>query len=977
MRKLAKLVLLTLSLVLLAGSLFTFTACGDKTSAEVKEVISAIEELPSVEEISLTDRRAVQNARSDYNALKNADKEQVTNLDRLVALEEQVKILLAIDGLTLSFVSDSAMLVEDIYTPQITGHIYNQIETTVVYALKDAGATGAVLADGKVTVTDCGSFTIEATVSYKGCNIAKTAEWNVEVGVAVSGTVSFAEWLNAGNDYTGVTVTIGEHTVPVNADGTWTSVSQYGNREIIVESPCYVAKSREVTVSEGQTELGNFELALYKVENTTGSGFIAYDWENQGYQTQVRGQFNTVFSGMKVPAGESFMFSIEVFETTAGTGNRFGASFLGAGENNGIGLLFFTHTANARFQYFNPVTSYTDAHDASIAGFVKGEMIPLPAGPMKLTYYRIKDGETFRWYTAVEIDGKKHMSEVDVEGGKKALSGLDAQEIIIGVGGPDLYDGNNVTWKNPTLIVGDTADDFMKYTATVTLDRDESDNDSTAVLSSEAFVFGNEVTLTVTPKAKEGAAAYVITEATLNGADILAELVDHRNGQFTYQINYTSDYPDHKLEFYIKIERVMDLETPVIVGPEKVAYTTEHKEQVLYFDITGLGTIDVSMEADQSAANYITWDSEHDCLNIADGLSKGTYTVTLTADNGAEAGPAVHTLKIYVESPYTDSALEANELGVFDSDEYLRNAANDRAWNHFAVATELVEDDRAADGKALKVVNANTSVNNYVILYFARQDILRSQVKSVSVRMRGENLNTAGNAVWIRCGENPQQTFPASTFVSGEYVTITISNLAVLNAMAVDGYMSKMFIHFAGPVANPAAIYIDEITFVGDLYGDEALKGTNTLINFSEASLQNVVSEGHWNSNVFPVNSEIYNDEANGNSSVLKVTKQTATHGFVQIYFAQAGVLRENVASITITLRTEGITGLNVRTGEANSEGLRVDSTSDGYITVTVTNSATLNSMAVNGVMTALGLHFMGGENAAIYVSSIAYTSAV
>ena len=92
MRKLAKLVLLTLSLVLLAGSLFTFTACGDKTSAEVKEVISAIEELPSVEEISLTDRRAVQNARSDYNALKNADKEQVTNLDRLVALEEQVKI---------------------------------------------------------------------------------------------------------------------------------------------------------------------------------------------------------------------------------------------------------------------------------------------------------------------------------------------------------------------------------------------------------------------------------------------------------------------------------------------------------------------------------------------------------------------------------------------------------------------------------------------------------------------------------------------------------------------------------------------------------------------------------------------------------------------------------------------------------------------------------------------------------------------
>lgn len=966
MKKLTKLALLSGISVLMAGSALYFAACGDKTSAEVNDVIAAIEELPAVEELSLTDRRAVQNARSDYNALKNAEKEKVTNLDKLAALEEQVKTLLAIDGLTLSFVSDSAMLVTETYTPEITGYAYNQIETTVVYEIKDSGETGAVLNDGTITVTDCGTFTLGATVSYKNCNIVKTFEGDVEVGVAVTGTVSFAEGLNADDDYSDVTVTIGNYVVPVNADGTFTSVAQYGKQNIIVESSYYVAKTEEVTVSEGKTELGNFELALYKMENTTGSGFLEYDWEKQGYKTQTRGQFNATFNALKVPAGENFVFSIEVLETTAETGQRFGATFLGSEENNGIGLLFFTHATNGRFQYFNPVTSYTDAQDAGT-----NFNVPIPAGPMKLTYARIKDNDSFRWFAKIEVGGKTYMSEVTHPNGKAALAKLDAQEIVIGVGGPDLHDGHTVTWTNPTLLVGDAVDELLTYEAEVELVKDSTDEDSTAVLSKNSFKYGDDVTLTITPKAQDDTAAYMITEATLNGVDILNSLVNDQNGKYTYKIDFKTNYPDNKLSFYIKIEKSEAYAAPVIEGPDKIAYTSENKDQTIKFNITGLGTIKVEVEVSDKTVDYITWDGQKNCLNIAADLPKGTYTVTLTADNGSAEGVSTHTLEIYVEEPYTDSELKDNELGVFDSEEYLKNAANDSSWNKdFNVTTELVEDEKANDGKALKVTSSN-GANNYVIVYFARQDILRSQVKSVSVRLRGENLNTTGNAIWIRSGENPQQTFPVSTFTSGEYVTITISNLAVLNAMATDGRMTKMFIHFAGPDKTPA-IYIDEITFSGEFYTDETLKGENTLMTFDNESVKNVVNEGHWNSNIFPVNSEFYNDGDKG--TVLKVSQTVNDHGFVQIYFAQSGVRREDVASVQITLRGENLTGVNIRTTEANNVKYTEANNSADYITITVTNSATLDDMAVNGVMTALGIHFTG-KDAVLYISNISYTS--
>ena len=976
MKRWTKILLLAVFSAVLFGSVFYLSACSDKTSADASEVIAAIDELPSVEEISLTDRRAVQDARSDYNALKNADKEQVTNLDKLAALEEQIKTLLAIDGLTISLESEAAMLVSETYTPELTGYAYNNIETTVVYAIKDAGETGAVLSNGTITATGSGVFTLGATVTYKNCNITKTFEDDIEVGVAVTGTVSYAAELNAGNDYTGVTVTIGNYTVDVESDGSFTSVARYGEVEVSVESDLYVAEAKKVTVSDGDTDLGNFELSMYKVENATGMGFLGYDFENNTYRTSVRGQFNAVFSGLKVPAGEEFMFSIEIAETDGESGQRYGASF------NGIGLLLFTADNYSRFQYFNPVTGYTDADNAHTASLDPdgGTFVTNPR-PMKLIYYRVKDGDVFRWFTAIELDGKFYIAEVDTAGsgaklgGKATMATLDAEEISIGVGGPDKDDGQTVSWKNPTLVVGSEAVAALRYNASVNLVKDDGDTESTAVVSKPNFVYGDEVTLTITPKAAADGVVYGITEAKMNGQDILAELHNDQAGNYTYTINSKAEYPDNKITFDIKIEALASNPKPVINGPAKASFTADGKAHSVKFNITGFGQVEVTAASNDGAADYVSWNSESGSLDIAEGLPKGTYSVTITADNGSTDGNATHTLAIYVDTPYMDDSLEADELGVFDTEEYLQNAANDKSWNDFPVTAELVDDAKANDGKALKVASASEGVNNYVILYFARQDVLRSQVKSVSVRLRGEGLNASGNAIWIRCGENPQQTYPAATFAGGEYVTITIDNIAVLNAMAnSEGYMTKMFIHFAGPAEGTATIYVDEITFAGGLYTDDSLEGTNDLIDFNADSYANVVNAGHWNSNIFAVSSEIYDDSANGNDSVLKVSQTVKNHGFVQIYFAQSGVLRKDVASVQITLRGVNLTGLNARTTEAGSIGCDIKNVGE-YVTITVSDTAALDSMASNGVMTALGLHFMSnGTNAELYISEISYT---
>ena len=568
MRKKTKFSLLAVASVLSVGSMAFLSACGgEKTPEKVSDVIAAVNALPSVEQLSLSDKSKVKSARDKYNALKNADKGLVTNLDKLDALEAQVKILLAIDGLEMSFTSDTAMLVSDVYTPVLEGYAYNSIETTVVYELKDAGTTGAVYNDGMITVTDCGTFTVGASVSYKGCNIIKEAECNVEVGIEVSGTVSFAEGFE--EDFEDVTVTIGTHTVEVNPDGTWTSVTQYGDRVIYAESSNYIAQPKEVAVAEGATELGDLELSLYKIKDDTGTNSVDYDYESRGYKVVNKNSGN--FKGSKVSfpaltaeAGAEFEFGIQLASTdldpartlrqgiTVSSGDMFYLICLNKNGNNG--------TSSVRV--FKDIVGSNVSNDTK--ALTTSVTLPraLTDAAIKLTLSRVKVGEEFKWYLAVEQGEIKQIVDLTQGGVPEELKKLDALKFNLGVGGMDDRTGtthdNNVIWGSPTLAVGEDAVGGYKYTVSVTLERDESDTVSTAVLSKTSFVYGEEVTLTITPKAPVDGITYDVTSTKLNGIDILESLVKNEDGiyTFTYKINSSADFANNELVFQIKIEKL-------------------------------------------------------------------------------------------------------------------------------------------------------------------------------------------------------------------------------------------------------------------------------------------------------------------------------------------------------------------------------------------------------------------------------------
>ena len=544
MRKNTKFSLLAVASVLAVGSMAFLSACGgEKTPEKVSDVIAAVNALPSVEQLSLSDKSKVKSARDKYNALKNADKGLVTNLDKLDALEAQVKILLAIDGLEMSFTSDTAMLVSDVYTPVLEGYAYNSIETTVVYELKDAGTTGAVYNDGMITVTDCGTFTVGASVSYKGCNIIKEAECNVEVGVEVSGTVSFAEGFE--EDFEDVTVTIGTHTVEVNPDGTWTSVTQYGDRVIYAESSNYIAKPKEVTVAEGATKLGELELSLYKIKDDTGTNSVDYDWENGGYKVVNKNSGNfkgsmVSFPALTAEAGAEFEFGIQLASTdldpartlrqgiTVTSGDMFYLICLNKNGNNG--------TSSVRV--FKNIIGTNVSKDTK--GLTTSVTLPraLTDKAIKLTLSRVKVGAEFKWYFAVGQGEINQIVELTQGGVPEELKKLDALKFNLGVGGMDDRLGttpdNNVIWGSPTLAVGEDAVRDYKSTAGVTLEPEKSDTDSTAVLSKTSFVYGEEVTLTITPKAPVDGITYDVTSTKLNDIDILESLVKNENGIYTY-----------------------------------------------------------------------------------------------------------------------------------------------------------------------------------------------------------------------------------------------------------------------------------------------------------------------------------------------------------------------------------------------------------------------------------------------------------
>ena len=98
---------LLVALLLIVGMLFGLKACGNKINlpnfGEMRQVINKdvenvnnlIANLPEVADVKLDDLGAVNAARTAYDALKDADKEKVVGLDKLVSLENALNELQA------------------------------------------------------------------------------------------------------------------------------------------------------------------------------------------------------------------------------------------------------------------------------------------------------------------------------------------------------------------------------------------------------------------------------------------------------------------------------------------------------------------------------------------------------------------------------------------------------------------------------------------------------------------------------------------------------------------------------------------------------------------------------------------------------------------------------------------------------------------------------------------------------------------
>lgn len=702
MKKKIKFSLLAVTSVLAVGVMALSACGGEKVPEKVSDVIAAVNALPSVEQLSLSDKSKVKSARDKYNALKNADKGLVTNLDKLDALEAQVKILLAIDGLEMSFTSDTAMLVSDVYTPVLEGYAYNSIETTVVYELKDAGTTGAVYNDGTITVTDCGTFTVGASVSYKGCNIIKEAECNVEVGIEVSGTVSFAEGFE--EVFEDVTVTIGTHTVVVNSDGTWTSVTQYGDRVIYAESSNYIAKPKEVTVAEGATELGELELSLYKIKDDTGKNSVDYDWENGGYKVVNTNSGNfkgsqVSFPALTAEAGAEFEFGIQLASTdldpvrtlrqgiTVTSGDMFYLICLNKNGNNG--------TSSVRV--FKDIVGSNVSNDTK--ALTTSVTLPraLTDDPIGITLLRIKENGALKWFFCVEQGEIKQLVSLTQGGVPEELATLDSANLSFGVGGMDdrLADteNNNVIWKQPTLKTGDAAGAAFRHTAEVTIEKDESDTVSTATLSAANIFEGGSITLTVTPKTSDNPETVYAVTATLNNEEIV--LTNNNDGTFSYTITNVSD----DLSFAVNVEM---RQTKTIEGR-------------LSCNSALIGTTDFTGAT----------------------VSIGSYAATVTADGSWTATVPYGNYTVTISHPlFTAKAISnvtVNEAaftsGNFEFDMY---AATGRGFKEYDY-----------ESKGYKVVNTNSGSFKGSQVSFPALNVAAGEEFAYSIRLLSTDLDPA------------------------------------------------------------------------------------------------------------------------------------------------------------------------------------------------------------------------------------------
>ena len=424
---------------------------------------------------------------------------------------------------------------------------------------------------------------------------------------------------------------------------------------------------------------------------------------------------------------------------------------------------------------------------------------------------------------------------------------------------------------------------------------------------------------------------------------------------------------------------ITTLEAPELSGPsfamKTVGYDAFSTEA---FEIVGYGTIAVT----QGTENYdgkIVWNDATKKIDVAAGLEVGEYNITLTASNGTAIDDSVFTFTFGV------TELANGQLSSFDNEayQYLASSPNP-SWIsgstklYFPAVSQMVDDSAHTADKTsvLKVTKDHKSNNNgFVKLEFANQGVARDIVSSVTLTLRiDNNMQSSGINIQIRLGEINNEQFQVAP---GSYQTITISSSAVLDDMAVDGYMHSMGIHFSSQSADVnGSIYIADISFITkNTFMDENLSA-NTLAKFdSEGYLLNV-RQSNWLN--FRVATPTLVDDANAvGGKALKVAA-TGTRGHVLLDFARDDIRLENVQSVTVRLRFENLIAANnfdVRPASGNNN-FTYTLSGTGYQTVYVQDTTALNLMAdSNGVMRTIGLDFNGVSGAAIYIDTITFTS--
>ena len=442
----------------------------------------------------------------------------------------------------------------------------------------------------------------------------------------------------------------------------------------------------------------------------------------------------------------------------------------------------------------------------------------------------------------------------------------------------------------------------------------------------------------------------------------------------------------------------------------KIRFRTQNCLNVINGIVVRLGTLGQNIGASEGGYTTVTVNDPEvlDAMADSDGYMQriGIHFISKTADVDGD---------IFIDSisytpkhdAYMDDTLQATDtpqtgiagayttgsLATFDKEDYLTNVFNDGSWAQgagYTVQSSIVNDVNASDQKALKITKNNTSsINGYARIYFARDDVRRSDVTSVSIRLRIDGyIQQGGGNICVRLGESPVSQF---TLTGEEYQTITISGDAMLDAMSLDGYMRSLGIQFLSTDASgQGSIYVDNITYSTEIYYpylDEGLKDTNILASFDNTGYQaNVLNDGSWPQAVnFHVQSSIVDDADATDGKALQITKENVAtrDGWARIYFGRSDVAREDVASITIRLRLDNAMrgdaiNIQVRLGETPNMQFKV-MPGTGYTTIIISNAAALDAMATAGFMHSLGIQFSSADaavNGSIFIDSITFTRA-